>query len=143
MLLVGQGEEEEHIREIVIRQGLDNRVIFAGVRNDIDRLMQGMDVFVLPSLFEGLPVTMIEAQAAGLPCVISDKITKECILTKNVKLCGIEEDSQMWAEIIESFSDCKRESTYRLISEAGYDIEKNAKYLQDFYIGEYSTVERS
>lgn len=64
--------------------GIADHIIFAGVRTDVEEQMQAMDVFVFPSLYEGLPVTMVEAQAAGLPCIISDQIPEECIITTNL-----------------------------------------------------------
>lgn len=80
LLLVGDGELMPEIRDEVCKLGLNDKVIFTGVRSDVARLLQGMDVFVFPSIYEGLPVSVVEAQAAGVPCVISDTISEECIL---------------------------------------------------------------
>lgn len=82
LLLVGGGEGMSKMQEKVQELGIAEHVRFLGVRSDVADLMQAMDVFVLPSLYEGLPVTMVEAQAAGLPCIISDKVPPECILTE-------------------------------------------------------------
>ena len=84
LLLVGGGEGMSQIREKAQKLGIAEHVHFLGVRSDVADLMQAMDVFVFPSLHEGLPVTMVEAQAAGLPCIISDKIPPECILTEGL-----------------------------------------------------------
>ena len=81
LLLVGDGEQRNSIEKEVDRLGLTSNVVFLGIRSDIDKILQVMDVFVLPSLFEGLPVVGVEAQAAGLPCVISDSITQEMKIT--------------------------------------------------------------
>ena len=74
LLLVGDGDEKEKIQEKIEKLQLQKNVLLLGARSDVNELMQAMDVFVFPSLYEGLPLTMIEAQAAGLPCVISDSI---------------------------------------------------------------------
>ena len=75
-------------------------VIFTGTRSDVNELMQAMDMFVFPSLYEGLPVTMIEAQAAGLPCVISDYVSEECIVTSElISVMKLSDSVEMWAEL--------------------------------------------
>ena len=136
LLLVGEGEEEKSIRDKVNTLGLQNNVEFLGVRTDIDKVMQVMDVFLMPSLFEGLPVTMIEAQASGLPCVISDRISAECIMTEHVSMCSLEDSKEKWANIVISYKDKIRHDSYRKIVDAKYDITENAKYLQEFYLQE-------
>lgn len=81
LLLVGQGELETNIREKVISKGLSEKVIFCGVRTDVEKLYQAMDLFILPSIFEGLGVVALEAQACLLPCLLSDttpSVVKSC-----------------------------------------------------------------
>lgn len=109
------------------------KVLFLGNRNDVDRLYQAMDVFVLPSRYEGLPVVGVEAQAAGLPCVLSDQVTREIKMTKQVVFVGLECDPQKWAEIIQ-----KREEPYRagqaaIMDSAGFSIKTQCKRMTDFY----------
>ena len=82
LMLVGDGDLRSQIEQKVRDLGLSDKVIFTGVRSDVNDLMQGMDVFLFPSLYEGLPVTMVEAQASGLKCIISDKVPLECKMTK-------------------------------------------------------------
>lgn len=108
LLLVGGGDAITAIQEKVQSLGISESVIFTGNRNDVCRLMQVMDVFVFPSLYEGLPVTMIEAQTAGIPCVISDHVSKECVVTEGlVSIMRLENSSKAWADHILSISSKK------------------------------------
>lgn len=133
LLLVGIGTEMDRIKEKVNKRGLSDCVIFAGLRNDIPALLAAMDVFVFPSLYEGLPVTMIEAQAAGLPCFISDKVPIECKKTELVTQISLEEPSEKWAEVVQKKNRCERVGRYAEICDAGFDIKTNARILQAFY----------
>lgn len=136
MLLVGNGKEFENIKAKVISLGMEKDVIFTGVRPDVNRLLQAMDVFVFPSLYEGLPVTMIEAQAAGLQCVISDKVPNESIIAEGmVTVKKLSDSAEEWAECILSKKDLEREDVSCDIKKHGYDIKSAAKRLEEFYIG--------
>lgn len=138
LLLVGDGEGKKEVLEQVNALGLTKHVIFAGVRTDVNELMQAMDIFVFPSLYEGLPVTMIEAQAAGLHCLISDTVSSECIITNDlISIKKITEPVSEWAKKIIELADYKRIEHFTEIKEAGYDVEENAKWLQKFYISKY------
>ncbi len=135
LLLVGDGEEKQKIEEKVKQMGLEKKVIFTGVRSDVERLMQIMNVFVFPSFYEGLPVTMVEAQAAGLPCVISDHVSEECIITENlVTEVSLDEKPEKWADIILKSAEIEKKNRSEEIRKAGYDICKEAKKMQKFYI---------
>ena len=115
--------------------GIQDQVIFAGVRSDVSRLMQAMDVFVFPSLYEGLPVTMVEAQASGVPCIISDHVSKECIVTRGlVTSKRLDESPEQWAKHILQQSRRSRENHIEEIRTAGYDISTAAKQLESFYL---------
>ena len=97
--------------------------------------MQAMDVFVFPSIYEGLPVTMIEAQASGLPCVISNRVSDECIVTSGlVTRMKLEETPEKWAELIIKNSYCERVNHNDEIENAGYNIVSAAKQLENFYL---------
>ena len=139
LVLVGAGTGLEAIREKVRRLGLAGRVIFTGVRSDVNRLMQAMDVFVFPSLYEGLPVTMIEAQAAGLPCVISDRVPTECIVTEGlVSVKRLSDTPQEWAKCILSSAAIPRTDRTAEIRASGFDVAEAAKWLEGFYIEAYT-----
>jgi glycosyltransferase involved in cell wall biosynthesis len=102
LLLIGYGSLRQEVEKQIAQLGLTDKVIFAGVRSDIPRLMLGaMDVFLLPSLFEGLPLVLIEAQAAGLPCIFSDVISDEIDVVKPLmKRLSLSQKASQWAEII-------------------------------------------
>lgn len=141
LLLVGDGELRQNIEQKVNELGLREQVIFTGVRGDVAALMQAMDVFVFPSLYEGLPVTLVEAQTAGLPCLISDRVPIECKLTPEVRQLPLEASSEIWAEqVIEAVKEPRRD-TFDEIQAAGYDIESNAEWLQRFYLDAYNKSE--
>lgn len=133
LLLVGDGELYNQIQEKVKKYGLEEAVIFTGVRADVTDLMQAMDVFLFPSLYEGLPLTLIEAQAAGLPCIISDKVPIECAITNLVQQVSLNSDKKKWASVVLE-TTCERKEMYLEICEAGFDIRKNVRKLQEMYV---------
>ena len=115
--------------------GIAEHVRFLGIRNDVAGLMQAMDVFVFPSLYEGLPVTMVEAQAAGLPCLISDKVPPECILTEGlVDVLPLSAEPEIWAEKILEKKNLPRTDRRSEIAAHGFDITTEAVKLQEFYL---------
>lgn len=139
LLLVGGGEQDDalknQIKDKVNHLGLTDSVKFLGVRDDVAKVVQTFDVFLLPSLFEGLPVTMIEAQAAGLPCVISDKVPIQCDITGNVEVVALEDSLDKWAETVCRLADeFEKKDTYEMIVKTGFDIGENARWLEKFYI---------
>ena len=131
---MGDGEEKEKILEKVKNLDLVDCVRFLGVRNDVNKIMQCMDVMLFPSLFEGLPVTIIEAQASSLPCVLSDTITKECKIIENVEFLSLKTDVDTWSNVTLKMSKLPRYDSSNDIIKSGYDIEQNAIWLQNFYI---------
>lgn len=138
LLLVGGGERDDalknQIKQKVEDLGLEDAVRFLGVRDDVAKVVQAFDVFLLPSLFEGLPVTMIEAQAAGLPCVISDKVPIQCDITGNVDVVRLEDSVDKWARTVCRLVDgFEKKDMYEKIVSAGFDIKENAKWLEEFY----------
>ena len=138
LMLVGDGNEKCKIEDKVKKLEISDKVIFTGVRNDVSELMQAMDIFVFPSLFEGLPVTMIEAQAAGLPCVISNMIPGESIVTENlVSVMQLSDSPLNWADHILSRVIEERRDYCDEIKKAGYDIETASKNLEEFYLKIY------
>lgn len=135
LLLVGGGEGMSKMQEKVQELGIAEHVRFLGVRSDVADLMQAMDMFVLPSLYEGLPVTMVEAQAAGLPCIISDKVPSECILTEGlVDVMPLSASPETWAEKILAKRAIPRTDRRAEIAAHGFDITTEAVKLQEFYL---------
>lgn len=135
LMLAGDGEGRKEIENKVKRQGLQDNVLFMGVRKDIPELLQAMDVFVFPSLYEGLPVTMIETQAAGVPAVISDRVSEECIITEGlVKVERLENTPEQWAEEILKQAKINKSDRSEEIKKAKYDVETTAKWLEEYYL---------
>ena len=135
LVLVGTGDTEDKIKEKVESLNLQEKVNFLGVRKDVKNLLQSFDLFILPSIFEGLPVTLVEAQGAGLKCFISDTVTKEidleCELTEFISL---DKASKEWADIIDKNREYIRKDTIESLKAHGYDMTENAKNLENRYI---------
>lgn len=135
-LWVGYGTLEAEFKEKVDNAGLSDRIIMPGKRSDVPYILQALDCFVLPSKYEGLPVSAIEAQAAGLPCILSENITREAEVSSLVSWLPIN-DSDAWVFKVINETDKyfgKRESPVNQIRENGYDINASVKWLEDFYI---------
>ena len=138
LLLVGGGADMPKIQAKAQELGIAERVRFLGVRSDVADLMQAMDVFVFPSLYEGLPVTMVEAQASGLPCIISDKVPPECILTEGlVNIMPLSASPEAWAEKILAKRAIPRTDRRAEIAAHGFDVSTEAVKLQEFYLKAY------
>lgn len=132
LVLVGEGELRGRIEEWAAQLPAGS-VLLPGSRNDIPCLLQAGDVFAFPSIFEGLPVTMIEAQAAGLPCIMSDRVTSECIVTDLVKVLPVD-DPAVWADAILEARNTPRTDRLADIQQSGYDITAAAEKLTRFYL---------
>lgn len=136
-ILIGDGPDRETIEQTIKANGDSEYVVFAGVRNDVAALMKMFDVFVLPSLFEGLPVVGIEAQAAGTPCVFSDTIDKAaCICGDYCEFVPIDKGTDLWVDAINRMKKCGRnsdENIYNALCKNGYEISKTASKLEEIY----------
>lgn len=131
--LIGEGNDLESLKEKVNILGLTPKVKFLGRRNDVNKLLQGMDVFVLPSFFEGFPVVIVEAVASDLPCVVSDTVTKMVQISDKVQNLSLSEGEKKWADVIRGMEGLKRENTMKLLTEKGFNIKSEAKKLENFY----------
>jgi glycosyltransferase involved in cell wall biosynthesis len=136
LLLVGNGTLQREMERKVIDLNLGERVIFLGLRGDINRLLQAFDVFIFPSLHEGLPVSLIEAQAAGLPCLISDVISKEVDLGLNLIRYSSLGNQDSWIIHLKDIASKPQQRYLNSNSflERGYDIKKTAKSMEDYYL---------
>ena len=135
LLLVGSGELVEETERAARAPGLTGRVVFAGVRDDIPDLLCAMDVFVLPSKWEGLPLTAVEAQAAGLPCILSDVVTRETAISPLVSFLPLRDGAEAWAdEILSRAGGGDRPDMSRAVRDAGYDSAETAAFLEAFYL---------
>lgn len=141
LLLIGDSVGDlsylDEAKAYVEEQGIQQAVQFLGMRKDVPTLMQGMDCFILPSRFEGLPVVGIEAQAAGLPCFFSDTITREVGITELAEFISLDDSAQKWAKTIIKKGSSDRKFSARRIVEAGYNVEAIAQKMELFYLGKH------
>lgn len=137
---LGEGEMRSQIEEELISLQLKDRVILTGSRQDAEDFMSCLDVLIFPSVFEGLPLTLIEAQAAGLPCLISDTITKAVEVTEGlVRYMSIEEEPLRWAKEAMEMSGIEnggqtRICQYDRIEAAGYDMNALARWYETYFL---------
>ena len=124
------------IKSKVSNLSLENNVTFLGVRDDVANLMQAMDIFLFPSVFEGLGIVLIEAQTSGLMCFTSKKVVPHDVdITGLVKFLDLKETAQQWAkEIISVDLNQDRKNTYQLIMQNGYDIVQASKNLNKLFL---------
>lgn len=130
LLLVGVGPLQQAMAEKAVALGVAEKVIMTGNRDDVPELLSAMDVFAFPSLWEGLPMTVVEAQAAGLPCVLSDAITRDVDISPLVEYLPLGDPSE-WAEAL--LKRRARMDASRAIREAGFDIRDSARKLTALY----------
>lgn len=136
LLLVGEGSLHKEMNEFLKKAKLMDRVIYTGVVENVQDYLQAMDIFVLPSLFEGLGIVAVEAQASGLNTLLSDKVPVEAFVTSLAHALPIDKGPKPWADMIEKLrnKNSDRENTREQIIKAGYDITESTKVLEDYYI---------
>lgn len=136
LLLVGAGPTFEEVKAKIHSLGLDDYAILTGVRSDVSRILQAMDVFVMPSWFEGLPVSLVEAQASGLPIVASSTISSDSDITGTIFFKSIEETPSDWASsILEWKNKICRPNNIDKIKLAGFDSKTTVDHLVNIYTG--------
>jgi len=133
LFLIGTGPLENVIKDKVERLKLQSKVYFLGRRDDVEDLYQVFDIFLLPSKFEGLPLVAVEAQATGLPLIVSDTITEEIKATSNVSFLNINKSPKLWMNKIIKKKQFKRRNTSREIIDSGYRSIDAGKQLEEFY----------
>lgn len=141
LMLVGDGDMRKSIEKKVRDLELTDKVIFTGVRSDVPDLLQAINVFMFPSLYEGLGIAVIEAQAAGLPCIVANTVPKEVDITDLVRFLPLSKTSVEWANEILKYKSEIRYNTFNEIRNANFDIEKNAKILLKSYINIQKNIE--
>ena len=141
LLLAGQGPLKKEMEEKVHALGIEDSVLFLGQRSDVDELYQAFDLFLLPSLYEGLPVVGVEAQASGNLCYLSDDMTKETKVLDSTVFMSLDKNAEEWAEaILKDAKNYKKHNTKEEVSKNGFDIEKEAdKLIKKYYeyLGDY------
>lgn len=133
LLLVGEGALRERLAEQASEMGFRDQVIFLGDRNDVPQLLQAMDVFFFPSLYEGLGIAAVEAQAAGLPTIVSDRVPCEACITECSKRLPLEAGPAIWADTALELSRAKRRDGSGHVADAGFNLSDSASWLAAFY----------
>lgn len=135
LLLVGDGALAAELMEYAKKLNMEKYVIFVGA-TDIPQIFYSvMDVFILPSIYEGLPIVGVEAQASGLPCIFSDAVTTEVKLTENCRFLSLNILAQTWAEAVLSYKDIKltRDTAWHTVRDSGYDVSTVPKMMEYIY----------
>lgn len=136
LLFIGKGKEEDEIKSLTQKYGLSDSVRFLGMRKDVNELYQAMDLFLLPSRFEGLGIVLVEAQCAGLPCLASaDVIPPQVKLTNLLEFVSLNESAEKWAEnALHKLAETKRRDRSKEVADAGFEIRQMAKEMEAFYL---------
>jgi len=133
MVLIGDGEDREKIFEKAKSMNLHNNIIFTGNISEVDLYLNAMDVFVFPSLYEGLPLALVEAQTNGLPCIISDTIPTDVKLTDLVEFVSLKELPSKWADIISRHTRCESVKYSDVMKDVGFDMASSINILLKTY----------
>ncbi|MDQ6423272.1 glycosyltransferase family 1 protein [Paenibacillus sp. LHD-117] len=142
LILAGDGHLRPAMEKEAEKRGISAAVKFLGVREDIAGLLQAMDLFLFPSLFEGLPVVLVEAQAAGLRCIVSDRITKESDITGRVSFLSLDQSPEVWSDAVLA-STYEHADTRSQLKASGYDAETMADWLGAYYRSRIEPAEAS
>ena len=136
LLLVGEGKLEDEIKNKCKKYGIDERVIFAGVRKDIPNILSAMDLFVFPSLYEGMPNVLIEAQASGLKCLISDRITKDVLISDFVDMLSVDDPAAWVDETVSCISshDSATDLREKVALPSEYDIKNVSEIFVSYLV---------
>ena len=130
LILIGQGMLENDINKLVGQKGLEKKVIFCGVQSDTSKFYQMMDCFVLPSLFEGLGIVALEAQACSLPCVLSDQVPHIVKVNDNVSFLSLKADLSGWVDGIEYYTNHSNLSYENHMNESIFSIKRQSDYFE-------------
>lgn len=134
LLLVGDGDARQATEKRAIELGLNDKVVFAGLQSDVYNWLQAGDVFVLPSLVEGLPVCIVEAQASGLPCVMSDHLDKSVNISGQVYFESIKSHAERWGQLIKNIKTRNKNQIHNSIELSQYNIHNAKNWLEEFYL---------
>lgn len=134
LILIGQGMLENDIKKLVEQKGLEQKVIFCGVQSDISKFYQMMDCFVLPSLFEGLGIVALEAQACSLPCVLSDQVPRMVKVNDNVSFLSLKSDLSEWVDVIEYYTSSNNLSYENHMNESLFNIKRQSDYFERLFL---------
>ena len=134
LILIGQGMLENDIKKLVEQKGLEQKVIFCGVQSDTSKFYQMMDCFVLPSLFEGLGIVALEAQACSLPCVLSDQVPRMVKVNDNVSFLSLKSDLSEWVDVIEYYTSSNNLLYENHMNESIFNIKRQSDYFERLFL---------
>lgn len=134
LMLVGDGPLKEYIKDKADKLGVLDKILFIGSTPHVAELMQAMDAFVFPSLYEGLGIVIIEAQATGLMCIAADTIPSDTDISGKIRFLPLNNSSSHWAKQVIDSPTYKRENLRKEIIKSGYDIKQTSMWLQKFYL---------
>lgn len=134
LLLIGDGELHEQVCKKIDELKLQSKVLMLGARNDVSNLLQALDCVIMPSKWEGFPVALLEEQAAGLPCFVSDSVTAQAKINSNVFYLSLADGYEKWADYIcDRYNKQNRITNADTIKKKGYDISNTVKRLEVIY----------
>ena len=135
LLLIGDGSRKQEMQKKAEQLGLQDAILFLGQQTNVNDWYQAMDVLWLPSLYEGLPMAAVEAQASGLPCLLSDAITTEVGILESTTFLSLDYGPEYWARTeIPVKKAASREDAWRMVRQKGFEIEQECRVLQEFYL---------
>ncbi|MBM6860162.1 glycosyltransferase, partial [Clostridium saudiense] len=135
LILVGEGPLQEKVKLKVKKLNLEKYVKFLGQRNDCDELYKAFDVFLLPSLYEGLPIVAVEAQASGLLCMLSDEMTKETKIINSTKFLSLSQDATIWSGVLlDYYNKHLPIESIKEMTKSGFNIKEEARKLESNYL---------
>lgn len=135
LLIVGDGEQRNVVERKIRTLGIEESVIITGIRSDVSDILQAMDVFVFPSFFEGLPLTIIEAQSSGIQCLVSSKVTSQIKVTDLISFMSLEKPAIEWAEKVLDLATVQRRDRSKELLEKGFDVNSTIQILEKLYEG--------
>ena len=136
LVLIGSGILESDIKRKVTENGLQEKVIFLGIRNDIEKVLSAIDCFLFPSIFEGIPLTLIEAQANGVPIIMSNTISDKVLINSNCNRISLNNESEWIKMSLETISESETDRINRnkMVAQTKFNIKTQAKKLQEIYL---------
>lgn len=134
LILLGTGNLLSEVEHKAEKLEIKSDVFFLGVRENVQDYLSAADCYVMPSLYEGLPVAAVEAECSGLPCVLSSNITKEVALTSSIKFLSLNQPIEIWTNEVLKSRNSKRTDNSKVVADNGYDVQTVAKWLETFYL---------
>lgn len=135
LLIIGKGILKENLEKQAKEMGISEKIIYIDNTNEVNNYLSAMDVFVFPSLFEGLGIVLIEAQASGLKCFITDTLPKEIDISSNIRRISLNKSPELWAkEIVESNISIDRKEMNKIIQKTSFEVKNTVKILEKYYV---------